>query len=155
MLISNFVFWSAVGMLFFFIVFPNHDTVEVLKTHSQPKWEPIVDASGKVVGQHVTKQMDWGEMQVVNSCNFRTDGSLGAIITAMVVGGMNHQIEHHLFPTMSHEHTWKVAPIVQQTCKEFGIPYNSKKSWVDAAISHYKLLKLLRNKKLDAAQKLE
>jgi len=38
-------------------------------------------------------------------------------------GGLNYQIEHHLFPRMNHTHYPKVAPIVKEFCKEKNIPY--------------------------------
>lgn len=40
------------------------------------------------------------------------------------MGGINYQIEHHLFPSMCNHYLSEIAPIVQQTCKEFNIPYN-------------------------------
>jgi len=38
-------------------------------------------------------------------------------------GGLNHQIEHHMFPGVSHYLYPVISPIVKQTCREFGIPY--------------------------------
>lgn len=38
-------------------------------------------------------------------------------------GGINYQIEHHLFPTLSHVHYSAIQPVVRKTCAEFGIPY--------------------------------
>ncbi|HXC03866.1 MAG TPA: acyl-CoA desaturase [Bacteroidia bacterium] len=59
------------------------------------------------------------------------------------VGGLNFQIEHHLFPHTCHLHYRKIAPIVQQTALEFGIPYNLKPSLRAAFISHTKRLRAL------------
>lgn len=53
---------------------------------------------------------------------------------------MNFQIEHHLFPTLSHSHTPEVSKIVQQTCKEFNIPYNAEPSWLRSLINYEKFL---------------
>lgn len=38
-------------------------------------------------------------------------------------GGINYQIEHHLFPSVCGVHLSEIAPIVKKTCKEFDIPY--------------------------------
>lgn len=59
------------------------------------------------------------------------------------VGGLNFQIEHHLFPNICHIHYPKIAPIVEQTAKEFGIPYNLKPSFRSALMSHILRLKEL------------
>jgi linoleoyl-CoA desaturase len=59
------------------------------------------------------------------------------------VGGLNFQIEHHLFPNICHIHYTKIAPIVEKTAKEFGIPYNLKPSFRSALLSHIHRLKEL------------
>lgn len=60
-----------------------------------------------------------------------------------IVGGLNHQIEHHLFPNICHIHYHKIAPIVKQTAEEFGIPYHHHKSFGVALKSHFSLLNQL------------
>lgn len=62
---------------------------------------------------------DWGETQVRNSGNFITNNYLYSYI----FGGINYQIEHHLFPSLCPIHYHKIQNIVKQTCKEFNIPY--------------------------------
>ena len=59
------------------------------------------------------------------------------------VGGLNFQIEHHLFPNICHIHYKKLAFIVEQTAKEYGIVYNLKPSFNSAFISHVNRLKEL------------
>ena len=59
------------------------------------------------------------------------------------VGGLNFQIEHHLFPQISHIHYRKIAPIVEKTAKEFGFAYNLKPSFRKAFYSHIQRLKEL------------
>ncbi len=51
------------------------------------------------------------------------------------VGGLNFQIEHHLFPNICHIHYRKIAPIVERTAKEFGFTYNLKPSFASALSS--------------------
>ncbi|MFY0644345.1 MAG: acyl-CoA desaturase [Bacteroidia bacterium] len=62
-------------------------------------------------------------------------------IFSWYVGGLNYQIEHHLFPTMSHVHHKKVSKIVKATAKEYGLPYNSQPTFIGAIINHAKMLK--------------
>jgi len=59
------------------------------------------------------------------------------------VGGLNYQVEHHLFPNICHVHYSKLAPIVEQTTKEFGLPYKSKETFLQAMIDHAKQMKAL------------
>lgn len=39
------------------------------------------------------------------------------------------QVEHHLFPGLNHEHLPTIAPVVRDTCDEFGVPYHAFASW--------------------------
>ena len=60
---------------------------------------------------------DWGEIQVRATANW------AGPIWCFFFGGINYQIEHHLFPTVYHRYLPLIAPIVRQTADEFGIPY--------------------------------
>lgn len=64
-------------------------------------------------------------------------------ILGWYIGGLNFQIEHHLFPNICHIHYSKIAPIVQKTALQYGIPYNLKPSLTSALYSHIKMLKQL------------
>ena len=67
-----------------------------------------------------TDQHDWGEMQVRASANFCNSWYW----YGRLMGGINYQIEHHLFPSVSNQLLPEISPIVRRTCKEFGIEYN-------------------------------
>jgi len=58
-------------------------------------------------------------------------------------GGLNHQIEHHLFPSMSHTHYVAIGRVVRRTADEFGLPYNHFETYGAALHSHYRLLRRL------------
>lgn len=58
-------------------------------------------------------------------------------------GGLNHQIEHHLFPGMSHTHYAAIGPILRRTALEFGLPYHSFETYGAALHSHYRHLRAL------------
>jgi linoleoyl-CoA desaturase len=57
------------------------------------------------------------------------------------VGGLNFQIEHHLFPQICSVHYPAISPIVEETAKEYGIPYNLHDTFGEAVKSHYNTLK--------------
>ena len=56
-------------------------------------------------------------------------------------GGLNFQIEHHLFPHICHVHYTAIAPIVKQTAEEFNLPYYSHPTYFGAIGSHIRMLK--------------
>lgn len=62
------------------------------------------------------------------------------------VGGLNYQVEHHLFPTICHVHYKRISKIVKQTAEEFGVPYKSKETFMEALVAHARLLKTLGQK---------
>ncbi|MCD9015781.1 fatty acid desaturase family protein [Parachryseolinea silvisoli] len=59
------------------------------------------------------------------------------------VGGLNFQIEHHLFPNICHVHYRKISNIVQQTAAEYGLPYKSTRTFMQALRGHARLLREL------------
>lgn len=59
------------------------------------------------------------------------------------VGGLNFQVEHHLFPRICHVHYPAIAPIVRSTCEEYGIPYNSIPTFTGAVLGHGSMLREL------------
>lgn len=90
-----------------------------------------VDAPQDMNGSDFKRQ-DWGEVQVRNSTNFVND-PMGFF--AHCFGSINQQVEHHCFPGINSVHLPAIAPIVQQTCLEFDIPYTSVPDISDAWLS--------------------
>lgn len=82
---------------------------------------------------------DWGEYQVRTSHNYATDSAVALHMS----GGLNFQIEHHLFPRVYYVHYPALAPIVRATCAEFNLPYYSSATFGDAIASHYSLLRTM------------
>jgi len=56
-------------------------------------------------------------------------------------GGINYQVEHHLWPHICHIHYPKIAAILEKTCKEFSLPYKSNQGFFEAIASHQRFLK--------------
>lgn len=91
----------------------------------------------------------WAENQMRTTANFATDSTLEAIF----LGGLNRQVEHHLFPKICHIHYGRTSSIVKSTAKEYGIPYNKNCSFSSALASHYRLKRMgtpLKTHKLTA-----
>ena len=81
----------------------------------------------------------WAIHQLFTTVNFGTRNK----IVNWFTGGLNHQVEHHIFPNISHIHYTKIAKIVKQTAQEFNLPYNEYKTTRKAIISHFKHLREL------------
>ncbi len=80
---------------------------------------------------------EWAIHQMHTTTNF---AQKNRFIT-WFVGGLNYQIEHHLFPNICHIHYPHLANIVRQTSTEFKIPYLEYPKFSDALKAHIKILK--------------
>ena len=56
-------------------------------------------------------------------------------------GGINYQIEHHLFPNMANEHYKTIAPIVKKYCYEHDLPYSVQNSLYSGYREYLKTIK--------------
>jgi len=79
------------------------------------------------------------------SHQLRTTANFGrkCAVTTFLCGGLNMQIEHHIFPKICHIHYPAISDIVKQTALEFGLPYHENTSFVTALGSHFRMLKKL------------
>jgi fatty acid desaturase len=77
--------------------------------------------------ENLDSTKDWGEIQVRHSGNFMNDNDF----FTKFYGGINYQIEHHLFPTLNNHKLKEISPIVKQCCKEFNIPYTVVNNPID------------------------
>jgi linoleoyl-CoA desaturase len=62
---------------------------------------------------------EWAIHQIKTTANFATNNK----VVSWLVGGLNFQIEHHLFPKISHVHYPAISKIIKQACREYGIIY--------------------------------
>lgn len=79
----------------------------------------------------------WAVHQMQTTANFARKNP----VVTFFCGGLNMQVEHHLFPKICHIHYPKLAEIVKQTAEECGVPYIENNSFIGAMKSHYKILK--------------
>lgn len=81
------------------------------------------------------------EHQLKTTANF---GNKSRIVT-WFTGGLNFQVEHHLFPSINHVHYPKIAEIVKKTAAEFNLPYNEYKTFASALKGHFRHLRYMGN----------
>jgi len=82
---------------------------------------------------------NWAVHQLLTTTNFGNRSRW----FSWYVGGLNFQIEHHLFPNVCHVHYRKIASIVKATAQEYGLPYKSSTTFLEALRGHARLLKQL------------
>ena len=98
---------------------------------------PLTDESGKLA-------TGWAEHQLMTTCNFARNSR----IFSWFVGGLNFQVEHHLFPNICHVHYPGISAIVKATAEKFNLPYYSQRTFLSALVAHGKMLYRLGNPKL-------
>lgn len=81
----------------------------------------------------------WAEHQLKTTSNFAMKNP----VVSWFVGGLNFQIEHHLFPRVSHIHYPAISKIVMAKCKEFNMPYNKYDTMLEAVASHFRVMRQL------------
>ena len=82
---------------------------------------------------------EWAIHQLKTTANFATKSR----IATWFMGGLNYQVEHHLFPKVSHIHYPKINKIIKDTCKEYNIKYVEFPKVRHAIVSHVLFLKQL------------
>ena len=96
--------------------------------------QPLPDENGLVDNA-------WAIHQMETTANFAKNNKL----ICWYVGGLNFQIEHHLFSKVCSIHYPKIAPIVKEVAHKHGVPYYEQKTFFKAVRSHYYFLKQLGN----------
>ena len=91
---------------------------------------PLPDKTGTI-------ESDWA----VHQMNTTVDFSRHSRLLSWYVGGLNFQVEHHLFPRICHIHYPKIANTVKTTAEEFKVPYMENKTFLAAIESHFTTLK--------------
>jgi linoleoyl-CoA desaturase len=101
--------------------------------HVMPSSEfPAPDKDGNL-------ENSWAVHQLFTTTNF----SPKSRIFSWFIGGLNYQVEHHIFPNICHVHYKEISPIVRMTALEYGLPYNTIPNFVIAIREHFKMLRKL------------
>ncbi|MCC7401174.1 MAG: acyl-CoA desaturase [Chitinophagaceae bacterium] len=124
--LTGFLVFAAVAGLVLSIVFQLAHTVEYTTF-------PVADTvTGKM-------EDEWAIHQLKTTANFATKNKL----VSWMLGGLNFQIEHHLFPKISHIHYPAISRIIKSTCTEYGLVYLEYNKVYNAVSSHISFLKLM------------
>lgn len=100
--------------------------------HVMPEVSHPVNENDKI-------EHSWATLQLATTANFATRSKL----VTWFVGGLNYQIEHHLFPHISHVHYPKIAELVKETAAEMQLQYHEYKTFWQATAAHFHYLRKL------------
>jgi linoleoyl-CoA desaturase len=98
--------------------------------HSNDETQSFADTGGD-------PESEWAVHQIETTANFARHNRL----LTWYVGGLNHQVEHHLFPRISHVHLPLIADEVAQVCREHGVRYREYPTLPSAIASHFRWLR--------------
>lgn len=79
----------------------------------------------------------------VHQIHTTVDFARGNRLLTWYLGGLNYQVEHHLHPQICHLNYPQMSHIVEETCKEYGVPYSAHGGFLDGVRSHYNWLREL------------
>lgn len=130
--------WWQIAIAFFILHFVAGLTLALIfqPAHVVEATEfPLPDSTGNL-------ENDWAVHQLYTTSNFARKN----LVLSWFIGGLNHQVEHHLFPGICHVHYRQISEIVKKTAEEFNHPYLEKKTFTGAVISHAKTLVRLGRK---------
>ncbi|MFT3936887.1 MAG: acyl-CoA desaturase [Chitinophagaceae bacterium] len=94
---------------------------------------------------HKLIENEWAIHQIKTTANFAPKNKF----INWYVGGLNYQVEHHLFPRISHVHYPAISNIVKQTCQDFDLPYHSISTFSGSLASHFRMMYQLGRKPAD------
>jgi linoleoyl-CoA desaturase len=80
---------------------------------------------------------EWAVHQVETTVDFARRNR----ILSWMLGGLNFQVEHHLFPRVSHVHYPALSQLVENACREFGLRYNEHTTFWSGVVSHVRWLR--------------
>ena len=102
--------------------------------HAVEKTDSAVAGEG-----HSVIASEWAVHEIKTTANFAGKNKM----ITWLIGGLNFQIEHHLFPQVSHIHYPALSKIVRKQCEAFGLPYNYYPSMAQAILSHVRVMRNL------------
>lgn len=107
----------------------------------EAEFQPEPDAAGEVHNA-------WAIHQIESTVNFARRSR----VLSWFVGGLNFQIEHHLFPRVCHIHYPALSRVVEATCREFDVDYREHGSFWSGVASHFRWLRRMSRDQQGTAQ---
>jgi linoleoyl-CoA desaturase len=96
----------------------------------------VEDANFPLPNEQGKMETDWAVHQVQTTVDFCRRNP----VMCWFLGGLNFQVEHHLFHRICHIHYTALSQVVERTCEEFGVWYVANKSFASAVASHWRWL---------------
>ena len=84
-------------------------------------------------------ETNWAIHQLRTTTNYAPKSR----VFSWFIGGLNYQVEHHLFPQISHVHYDKLSKLVKSTAEKYQVPYLVERNFFVALLNHYRMLKAL------------
>ena len=82
---------------------------------------------------------NWAVHQLYTTSDFAPKSK----VFSWLIGGLNYQVVHHLFPNISHVHYKNIVALVQETARKYQHPYHVNESFFKAVHQHLLMLKSL------------
>jgi linoleoyl-CoA desaturase len=99
----------------------------------------FVKAAAQVNSDAEIIEDEWTQHQLKTTANFATNNK----VVNWFTGGLNFQVEHHLFPRISHVHYPEISKIIKQVCAEYNVRYNEYRRTREAIMSHVRYLRYM------------
>lgn len=96
-----------------------------------------VDAVEHPTAADLDQRPEWAVHQIATTANFATRSRLATFL----LGGLNYQREHHLFPRIAHVHYPALARVVREVCAEHGVACRENVTLMEALRSHYRFVR--------------
>jgi linoleoyl-CoA desaturase len=93
---------------------------------------PLPDVKGNM-------DNNWAIHQLLTTSDFSPKSK----VFSWLIGGLNYQIEHHLFPNISHVHYPKIAVLVRELAAKYRLPYHVQPGFFTAMGDHARMLRKL------------
>jgi linoleoyl-CoA desaturase len=137
MLVLNITWWQLGLGLFAF------NAISGIITYTIFQLAHVVEKADFPEPENGSIDSEWAIHQVATTVNFARKNKF----LSWYVGGLNFQVEHHLFPHICHIHYPAISEIVKSTAGEFNLTYKEYPTFSAALRSHFNLLKKLGNEK--------
>ena len=99
----------------------------------------VISTSEFYSGEEEKINENWLVHQLRTTSNF----GMNSRLLTWFSGGLNYQVEHHLFPHVCHIHYGKISKIVQSLVVKYNLPYHAQKSLGTAIFNHFRMLREL------------
>ena len=146
LLVLHFALWVAVPLAFFSpagVLMFNAARVVGVGYGMFIVFAPAHFPAEAALADESQKRIDFVLRQTATTVNFRT-GPIGRFLCS----GVEYQIEHHLFPRISHVYYPELSPLVEQFCRERNYPYRTLGWWEGiwkSVVAFYRLRPVVKN----------